>query len=208
MKACDGCGATGELVDLEDSEHRTLARVCRGRPYTPKPACVRAAIEKHEPTCVVCGEELRFSGRQLRPVCKACEGTIAQLRDQKDLKWYRFKVFDAFSRDVPGRGDYQALGDAFRRVLCGDARATSVHPSEDLTFGRSRTGYDSFSTADIWARLSTAQADGVVAFVEAFKAFALELDKHAREEGGALLVKLARGEVSIDDFNDGRPPKR
>lgn len=210
QKACGACGLTDRLVELDDSDHRTLAYCCAGRNlYVAKPSCLRKILEEHKPVCVVCGtDDMYFSGARLRPVCKTCDATINQLKPEAELSWYVFRPYDAFGRHT-GRShaDYTALGNGLRRALCGDDRSVFIPGAEDISPGK-RNGLDSFSTGDIWARLTKTQAEGLKEFFEAFGNFAEVLSTHAHEQGGALLVKLARGEVSIDDFNDGRESKR
>ncbi len=214
MKACTGCGKSegpmDRLITLYDSTGDVeVASVCRGRAYdAPKSSCVQKVLEKQGAVCIVCGsEQMYFGGRKVRPICKQCDATIAQARAQTDVSWYAFRPFDLFSRDLETQHvPYDELGQALRHLLCGDGREQFVSEGEWLTFGRELTGYDNLTTGDIWARLTKTQAKGLEEFKAAFTEFVSKAIAEAEARGGALLVKLARGEVSVDDYDDARKP--
>lgn len=207
-RCCAACGSTdGELVEIHDHLDRLLAILCRagGRSYEAKAACFRKFLEQRPVQCVVCAEELSKQSERLRPVCEGCEATLQTLRKETGLQWYAIKPFRIFSvPDVETPHD-DPLTDALRKIL-GGGRQTFVPGAKDLT-GELR-GFDNYTTGDIWARLTKDQAVGVVDLMAAFKAYVTQVAGTAHQVGSSLLVRLARGEVTIDDFNDGRDPAR
>jgi len=211
MKACDGCGKESDnTITLDDAEGNTVARVCPGRTYSrPSEACISKVIVKRskDPKCLVCGEgSLYFSGAPLRPICRECDGLISQVKGERAAReTYALPRFKIFGDPLPGNShiDYDTIADAFTRAIAGDVRIDSG--GESILPMR---GFDSLNSGDSRVRLTPAQAEGVRDFVKAFAELVTKVAEAGRAAGGALLVQLARGEVSIDDFNDGQKPKR
>lgn len=212
---CEGCGSVdpGDVTEqFDDVKHHPTARLCRGRYNEPKNACLGKYLLGRPNTCALCGtqESLYTKGFKLRPVCEQCFVDLEELKEhkKKDRHWYYIKSYSVFGDALPARSHvgYDVLTNAFKRVLNGDAHRSFVDDAKPL-FAR-QNSYDSPNTGDIWSMLTEAQAQGVKELVEEFKKVIDGVAEHSKQEGGALLVKLARGEVSVEEFEDGRAPAR
>lgn len=217
VNTCDGCGKLQEgryeLSIVRDLHDRVLGRFCRARGGGAKQSCVAKLVASRKPTCAGCGEAMSINtyrngnaeaAARLRPFCDGC---ARLLRDAKKepRKWYAIDAYGLFGQPLPSGcyGPYDALKHALGDIL-ERTNETFIDEAEVLCTKDSR----GLNTGDIWARLTKRQADGVVALQKAYAALVKHLDEWSREQGGALLVQLARGEVSIDDFNDARKPAR
>lgn len=214
-KICDGCEKQSDnLIALDDSQGNTIARVCHGRTYSrPSEACIGKAILRRarKSKCLICGTEngLYFSGVALRPICKECELLIAQVKGEKSAReTYGLPKFKMFGNPLPMNShiDYDTIAHAFTKALAGDVRLPGFANGSSIL--PPKNSLDSLNGGDAWVRLTPAQADGVREFVTAFAELVEKVEAAGKEAGGALLVQLARGEVSIDDYNDGQKPKR
>lgn len=206
---CQGCGAVKQLrhdlVKLEDNRHRLVAELCRGR-YDghPKNACLAKFLLERDVRCVVCDRELRGSGwhqaDRVRPVCGDCEVKLAALADrEKGRRWYGFDVWELFGEVTPRNvhADYSNLGACFLKAL-GDL-GPRVNGAEWITEPIEGRHRDRYCHATI--ELTERQAEGVREFAAKFAEYVDKIATAKHAEGGSLLVKLARGEVTIDDFD-------
>lgn len=212
---CDGCGATpakpnDDLVTVDGADYQHLAVLCRGggrRNYEPKNACLAKFLMAREPVCVVCGGELYSwkAGNRIRPVCKSCEADLEQLKaSKKGRAWFAFDVFAMFGQPLPSNthAPYSDFGKALIAAL-GGVVGERVGDAEYIV-DRNGGGFRGDRHTDGSAQLTPDQVQGVRDLVEAYAAVIERVAESQKKEGGDLLVRLARGEVSIEDYEDGR----
>lgn len=211
-RVCAGCGTksddAGNLTLLEDNRYHPMMYLCRalgrgrGHREEPKAACLaRWFTSQRELTCLVCeGELFNYAHNRARPICKDCEVKIAALREgAKGKRWYAFDTWELFGNVIP-RGvhaDYSNLGAQFLEAL-GDL-GPRINGAEWITPEIERRHTDRYVNATI--ELTDRQAEGVRGFAAKFREVVQAIADAKHAEGGSLLVKLARGEVSVDDFD-------
>lgn len=193
-----------QLVLLEGENYEPIAYLCRGRNDQPKAACFSKYLMQREVACVVCGEELHSwkpAGR-VRPVCKPCEAKIDGMKEREagGRKWYAFDTYEVFGQPTPGNShaDYSALGVALLKAL--GAPSQTVSGAEWLLPASKRRGGDRYHSGSV--ELSAEQAEGLREFVAAFATYVGQVAEAQHRKGTSLLLQLASGEASINDFNE------
>lgn len=205
---CDGCGAGyvdvhRHLVDVEDERYQRLARLCRGRQSEPKGSCLDKWLKARQPVCVVCDGELyrHKANFRARPVCKGCEARLESLtaRDQPK-RWFALDTYAAFGVPIPSgvHADYNELGKALLQALGSSHRDG---PWEEHLVKRKERSSLNDAYVNGTVELTAEQAQGVRDLVAAFAKVVEQVAEQKHSEGGALLVKLARGEVTVDAFD-------
>lgn len=202
ISTCVGCGRPYMVkVEVPGRPESEELPFCRGRRRVePKPECVRAYLEKGIP-CVGCGEKLdynnaiRYPSRadaRMRPICRHCDVLLTDARKkvtEEDQAWYGIHSFEAFR----GIGNYGTLCRLFGKVL-GDTGKCFIDHEPLLEHKADNTG-------DVWVLLPSWQAQAAKAFLEALQAAVDGEKAEAKQEGHSMLVRLARGEISVDDYN-------
>jgi hypothetical protein len=191
---------------------RVLGRFCPGRNSSVASAgCVGRLLAVRPLICAGCDEVIHVSlyqnangdaAKRLRSLCDECQRLLRDAK-KEPRSWYAIGVYDLLGRPLPlnCHADYRSVASALGDIL---ERTDECFISE----AEPLIGTGNFNTEDIWARLTKRQADGVRAFAAAYGELVAQVAASSKKEGGALLVRLARGEVSIDEFNDGRKPRR
>lgn len=209
-KKCAACGALPDkygngLVALEPAgSGYEFAWLCAGRGrggYDPKKPCLAKYLIEREVSCVVCGETDGMSykaARRARPVCQTCESEIAAINARRQKrKWYAVDVYACFGWPLPmnTHADYHALGHALIDAIGDGGR---VSGSEQLVTREKRTLSD--ASVDGCIELTEEQAAAFRLFVAKFDEMIARVAESQREAGGSLLLQLAGGEVSIEDY--------
>ncbi len=215
-KKCAGCGGTGDphrgLTMVDDAANRPLVYLCRaghGSAYTetPKTACLGKYLLKREVTCVVCGtDEMMnyYPARRIRPVCKSCEAKLSALsKREESRRWYALDNYELLGNAIPSgvHADYDALGRALLKAFGAPHRRV-----DNFVWLTTKPEWRHDRYANGTVELTDEQAEGLRDFFTAFAECIKKVAEAKHSEGAALLVRLARGEVSIDEYNDGRKP--
>lgn len=201
---CVGCGRTYSMrVEVPGRPEGEALPFCRGRRGTePKPECFRKYLEAGVP-CVGCGESIvkynngikypTESDARLRPICRHCDVLLGEARRkvvEEDHRWYGIHSFEAFR----GIGPYSTLIQLFGKVLGSTGKCFIDH--EPLL------EHKADNTGDVWVLLPSWQAQAAREFLLTLSAAVEAVKKDSKQQGHAMLVRLARGETSLKDYEE------
>lgn len=224
---CDGCGKTltrinsgeiygpgpdGVTVEIAPDHVITVCAVNRFVAMTfrttestsnPKMPCLRRAWEKAS-VCPGCGAN---DANPFEGLCDACATLLARARttladEARPHCLDRYLVSSVYPSDDAG-----AAADALLELIVDVAAATGPRRRRDrgrgrvLTTDRSRAssgGHTGMPTVE----LDDGQAKAVVALGAAIRKLTDAMYAQGRKDGRDLLGTLARGELSVNDFNE------
>jgi hypothetical protein len=220
---CSGCGSTDrEQVEFEYGPLVTVM-VCGGalkdpsRPFSarhPKAACVRAYIAKDAP-CPGCGRPSEWAATH--GVCRDCHKRIADMlraeasADTTPRRWWEINDYRLFNVDDDQQGPSSEVTEKLALSLVafmGANAGVGKAPPGTIIAGTVPMGGDRPGLASpLEALLTDKQAKAMDEFARAARAWGQRLYDAGKAYGGNMLVRLARGEVTVDEFEDGRKPK-
>lgn len=187
-------------IDVHGSQKKPIV-LCRSRRHKyPRPECMKKYWEKGLP-CVGCDNPIEFyygykpgGDRHLRPICGDCDAILreAQARGAKGKEsWYSVSTYEAFS----GLPDREGIARHFGAMLgfkgkcfLADAVPLLERPADN--------------TGDLWLLLPKWQAVAAKKFLEALIEQVAKLRIASKQEGHSMLVRLARGETSVVDYEE------
>lgn len=190
-----------------------------GRSYTPvaKQSCLSAARNKLR-ACPGCGDQLTLHAWQGQALCKVCRDLLERARAVKDpgpLRWVGidarrlFGLSSGLEEEVVEKLACQ-LGQALGRSQRAqpetlerwEPRSFAPPP---LSLSPSSTGYA--GGCMVYVELPEERAEALREFAAGLSAIGQALHEEGQARGHDLLRRLANGEITVDAYEQARPPK-
>lgn len=216
---CAGCDReraddlySKELVEVEVASDLGLVKVCRGRSASePSEKCLAAA---RAGKCPGCGERLSYQSGVSHPAlcmhCKRARG-IGQAALDSEATERKYSLIDGyrFFGAYAGHDTAKACVKALAKMLGGRThRDTSEGYSSWGFVPKIETrGFDS-QHADAYVETTAAQHEALAEFQRLLGEAGAAIRKEAFKQGDDLLGRLARGEVTPDDYADKSTKER
>ena len=218
-KVCDGCGKS--LMRGEGPHRRARGCtieiapgcsviICESKRYTRGGVWVDSCLVKAKANrlvCPGCGEEYR----RVVGICNDCKGAIERAKLDKtpmeEVSIHQGDFFHYIPADFSGDAEYRhdlehRLGDALTEVLMGPG----TRKLDTWGYGNrvipSWSRSDRTTTANACLQIAKTQADGLDKLAKLLKEIFDRQRLEGRKEGKSLLVQLAQGEVTIDEFTE------
>ncbi len=218
---CAGCGRERaddlyhkELVEVEVASDLDFVKVCRGRSASePSEKCLAAA---RAGKCPGCGEKPSYQSGVSHPVmcekCKRARGVGKAYLETEEKKWSLIDGTDFFGGVWVGHEDRDTVKGAVK-ALC---KAVGGRTYRDTAEGYNSRGFvpqpkdDPYkhTHADAMVETTEAQHEGLLELQRLLGEVCQAIRKEAFRQGDNLLGRLARGEMTVDDYADKSTKER